>query len=116
MITTVYNKSKSDSAAYAVPRLKADMLSFDGLAGTIDLADAQKRHKRVLRVTMDREGVIAVDMPVNYWLIAEVKIPAPAYASTGTGPEEEPTEQIQEPLSEQEVIVTVWPLPKERES
>lgn len=79
----------------------------------IDLVSLQRDHFRRVRVTMDRDGKLALDPAEDYWLLAEIDIPAAVYADRTTGEtdlEGNPVyERVREPIGA--VEVTLWPLP-----
>ena len=103
-------------------RLKGTTLKFDELPGQEhDLSKLQTEVPRRLRFTMSKDKVVSVDKSSDYWLIAEVDIPArkvvtePVLDEKGESVLDDmgspKVNVVEKPMTADEVKLTVWELP-----
>jgi hypothetical protein len=101
----------TEECEFATPETDGEILSFHGFAGSLDLSELQESTPRRVRVTCDRTGQISVNAAADFWLIAEVDIPAAQYVEPV--PEEEGQLQTKpERVPIETVEVLLWALPR----
>jgi hypothetical protein len=112
-----FNKAGVETAQ---PVADGERLSFEGLIGELDLAALQTDEPRRVRVTVNYDGEISVNAKSDYWLVAEIDIPAKKYTEKAVAhkfgepvlsKEKEP-QTVQERMEIEKVDVTLWPLPR----
>ena len=108
---------------YATAVLDGTILSFEDYPGQqFDLADLQGDEPKHLRFTIDRDSNISIDAAEDYWLFAEIDLPAKTYTSepvlddAGEPAMDESgqpqTTFVAQPVTADDIKYTAWQLPK----
>lgn len=112
-----------DTGHYVIAALNGTILTFDKYPDQeFDLADLQGSKAKRLRFTIDHKGNISINAAEDYWLIAELDLPAKTYTSeTVLNPSGEPvidkngqqkTTSIVDAIYGRNLKLTAWRFPR----
>lgn len=123
IIPTEYIPGKSGK--FATVLLVDDVISFAEYPGQVfDLAELLTDAAKCLRFSVDRNGNISLDAHSDFWLIAELALPARTYTNNPALDKagkpvlgengESKTISTAKPVTADEIKLTIWQLPKEK--